>query len=182
MGFKYGIKAHCLDNNQLLVNISSLLQLQLFAQAISSIINVNTERSKVILLEGELGSGKTTLVQLILKSLGYNDRVTSPTYSLMNHYLVGNISIYHLDLYRINNDHNLLSTDLIDIIEQGNNLIFIEWGQNKKVKSDLIVQIRAEILKNMQGDYYYGDRELVLQPQSDFGNNIVNNLLIKFED
>lgn len=55
----------------------------------------------VILLEGDLGAGKTTLVQGIGEGLGIADPIVSPTFTLINEYLEGRIPLYHLDLYRL---------------------------------------------------------------------------------
>ncbi|NEP01439.1 MAG: tRNA (adenosine(37)-N6)-threonylcarbamoyltransferase complex ATPase subunit type 1 TsaE [Symploca sp. SIO2E9] len=55
----------------------------------------------VILLEGDLGTGKTTLVQGIGTGLGISDPIVSPTFTLINEYLEGRLPLYHLDLYRL---------------------------------------------------------------------------------
>lgn len=55
----------------------------------------------VILLEGDLGAGKTTLVQGIGEGLGIIDSIVSPTFTLINEYSEGRIPLYHLDLYRL---------------------------------------------------------------------------------
>lgn len=55
----------------------------------------------VLLLEGELGAGKTTLVQGIGEGLGIKDAIVSPTFTLINEYTEGRIPLYHLDLYRL---------------------------------------------------------------------------------
>lgn len=55
----------------------------------------------VILLTGELGAGKTTLVQGIGQGLGIHDPIISPTFSIINEYTEGRIPLYHLDLYRL---------------------------------------------------------------------------------
>lgn len=55
----------------------------------------------VMLLEGELGSGKTTLVQGIGKGLGITESIVSPTFTLINEYPEGRLPLYHLDLYRL---------------------------------------------------------------------------------
>ncbi len=54
-----------------------------------------------LLLQGELGAGKTTLVQGIGAGLGIRDRIVSPTFTLINEYDEGRIPLYHLDLYRL---------------------------------------------------------------------------------
>jgi len=55
----------------------------------------------ILLLEGDLGSGKTTLVQGIGKGLGITEAIVSPTFTLINEYTQGRLPLYHLDLYRL---------------------------------------------------------------------------------
>jgi tRNA threonylcarbamoyladenosine biosynthesis protein TsaE len=58
----------------------------------------------VILLVGDLGSGKTSLVQGLAAGLGVTEAITSPTFTLINEYLAGRCPLYHLDLYRLTPD------------------------------------------------------------------------------
>jgi tRNA threonylcarbamoyladenosine biosynthesis protein TsaE len=58
----------------------------------------------VLLLEGDLGAGKTTLVQSIGAGLGVTDTIDSPTFTLINEYPEGRVPLYHLDLYRLEPD------------------------------------------------------------------------------
>jgi tRNA threonylcarbamoyladenosine biosynthesis protein TsaE len=59
---------------------------------------------QVLLLIGDLGSGKTSLVQGIAAGLGVTEAITSPTFTLINEYLAGRCPLYHLDLYRLTPD------------------------------------------------------------------------------
>ena len=85
----------------------------------------------LILLEGDLGAGKTTLTSQLLKSCGCAD-VTSPTYALHQSYLVKlnhkNISIEHLDLYRLNDEDEVESSGLWDLFQNRQSVIIIEWA------------------------------------------------------
>ncbi len=84
--------------------------------------------SNIILLSGEVGAGKTTLIKEILKILKVNDNVNSPTFSIINEYLSDDKkTIYHIDLYRIKNIDELHSIGFFEYLES-NNLCFIEWG------------------------------------------------------
>tara|TARA_B100001109_G_C18750141_1_gene420943 strand:+ start:376 stop:798 length:423 start_codon:yes stop_codon:yes gene_type:complete len=95
---------------------------------ISQLIVDKVKTKKTILLRGELGSGKTTLVKSVLKKMGVNDDVTSPTFSIVNEYeFAGNI-IYHFDLYRIENIEELDVIGFEDYI-YGQNICFIEWPE-----------------------------------------------------
>ncbi len=58
----------------------------------------------VLLLVGDLGSGKTSLVQGLAAGLGVTESITSPTFTLINEYLAGSCPLYHLDLYRLTSD------------------------------------------------------------------------------
>jgi len=59
--------------------------------------------SKIILFQGPMGSGKTTLIKSMVRKLGSSDPVTSPTFTLMNEYFAAKNQIYHYDFYRIKN-------------------------------------------------------------------------------
>ena len=95
---------------------------------ISQLIIDKIKTVKTIILRGELGSGKTTLVKSVLKRMGVNDSVTSPTFSIINEYdFAGNI-IYHFDLYRIDNIEDLDVIGFEDYI-YSQSICFIEWPE-----------------------------------------------------
>ncbi|MBE9126166.1 MULTISPECIES: tRNA (adenosine(37)-N6)-threonylcarbamoyltransferase complex ATPase subunit type 1 TsaE [unclassified Coleofasciculus] len=85
----------------------------------------------VILLEGDLGAGKTTLVQGIGEGLGIRDAIVSPTFTLINEYPQGRIPLYHLDLYRLQSEEvealNLES--YWEGIEMPLGIVAIEWAE-----------------------------------------------------
>jgi len=70
-------------------------------QALGITLGQSLPAGSTILLEGDLGSGKTTLVQGIGLGLGITEPIVSPTFTLINEYLEGRIPLYHLDLYRL---------------------------------------------------------------------------------
>lgn len=97
--------------------------LKLLAQKIADQIN----GQEVILLDGELGSGKTTFCRFLVTALGGNE-VASPTYSLHNRYIVDKkMTIDHFDLYRIESDHDLETTGFFELLYTAN-LMIIEWS------------------------------------------------------
>ncbi|NER45776.1 MAG: tRNA (adenosine(37)-N6)-threonylcarbamoyltransferase complex ATPase subunit type 1 TsaE [Symploca sp. SIO1A3] len=90
----------------------------------------------VILLEGDLGTGKTTLVQGIGKGLGITEPIVSPTFTLINEYLEGRIPLYHLDLYRLQPEEiealNLES--YWEGMESPLGMVAIEWAERLPYK------------------------------------------------
>jgi tRNA threonylcarbamoyladenosine biosynthesis protein TsaE len=70
-------------------------------QALGMALGRSLPAGSVLLLEGDLGTGKTTLVQSLGQALGITDPIVSPTFSLINEYPEGRIPLYHLDLYRL---------------------------------------------------------------------------------
>ena len=80
----------------------------------------------MILLEGELGSGKTTLARALLRALGHEGAVPSPTYTLVEPYELPGGRIYHVDLYRIVDESEL---PYLGLEEFGDGLCLVEWPQ-----------------------------------------------------
>jgi len=87
-------------------------------------------KSNVIRFKGEMGAGKTTLIQILCTALGVQDVVSSPTFSLINEYqdTVGK-SIYHFDCYRIESEEEALDFGAEEYLYSGN-LCLIEWAEN----------------------------------------------------
>lgn len=82
----------------------------------------------VIGLSGELGTGKTTLVQAVCRGLGAKARATSPTYALVHYYDAGGTPVYHVDCYRLR--HTDEARDLgFDDMTRGPAIILIEWPE-----------------------------------------------------
>lgn len=88
----------------------------------------NLQSSEIILLQGELGAGKTLFVKSVAKSLGCNDAVSSPTFTIMQTYSDGKFPLYHFDLYRIKNILELDNIGFFDYIEE-TGIKFIEWPE-----------------------------------------------------
>ena len=87
---------------------------------------------KIFTFSGELGSGKTTLINTICLSQGVVDTVTSPTYSIIQEYRSGNeLIIYHLDLYRIKNTREAIDAGVEECLMSGE-LCLIEWPENAR--------------------------------------------------
>lgn len=82
----------------------------------------------MILLEGDLGAGKTTLVKGIMAGLGYHKRVLSPSFTILRCYKIKKIRVYHADLYRIKPE-DTYATGFEDYLYADSSIMLIEWGQ-----------------------------------------------------
>ena len=83
----------------------------------------------VVLICGEMGVGKTTLIKELLSINGVVDNVSSPTFSIINEYLIdNNETVYHMDLYRINDITELENIGFFEYLESGRTCL-IEWGE-----------------------------------------------------
>lgn len=82
----------------------------------------------IVTITGELGAGKTTLVQAICRGFGVRDEVTSPTFALVHEYVAPKSAVFHLDLYRLDRPDQL---DVLgwDEIVNGPGLVLIEWPE-----------------------------------------------------
>jgi tRNA threonylcarbamoyl adenosine modification protein YjeE len=81
----------------------------------------------VVCLYGELGSGKTFFTKQVGKMMFIEDEISSPTFVLMNEYKTGKFPLYHVDLYRLQEEGELLDLGLLDMIELG--ITIIEWPE-----------------------------------------------------
>ncbi|WMI65135.1 tRNA (adenosine(37)-N6)-threonylcarbamoyltransferase complex ATPase subunit type 1 TsaE [Aestuariibaculum sp. YM273] len=83
-------------------------------------------KTKTLLFHGEMGAGKTTLIKALIKALGSQDEVSSPTFSIVNEYELKDDKIYHFDLYRIKEAEEAYNFGIEDYLDSGYwNLI--EW-------------------------------------------------------
>lgn len=84
--------------------------------------------SKTFLFKAEMGVGKTTLIKALVKALGSNDTVSSPTFSLVNEYQSNTETIYHFDLYRVEDQNELYDFGIEDYLDT-EAYLFVEWPQ-----------------------------------------------------
>jgi tRNA threonylcarbamoyladenosine biosynthesis protein TsaE len=82
----------------------------------------------VVYLSGDLGVGKTTLVRGLLRALGFEGRVKSPSYGLIESYELAGLTVHHLDLYRLSHGEEISYLGLEDLFEE-TSLLLIEWPE-----------------------------------------------------
>ncbi len=97
---------------------------------------------EIILLNGDLGAGKTTFTKGIAKALGITDVVTSPTFTFMKEYN-GRLNLYHFDMYRVEEADELYELGLNDYLEMDGGVCVIEWNKFENIKNPIIINIEV---------------------------------------
>lgn len=112
--------------------------------ALGELITELLRPPKLVVLRGDLGAGKTTLVKGIVAALGAAeaDDVASPTFTLVHEYSGRKVTVYHLDLYRLENDSQLEALGISEMEEREDALVMVEWGERFP---SLVARADAEI-------------------------------------
>lgn len=103
----------------------------------------------VIAYLGDLGAGKTAFTRGLARGLGICERVTSPTYTIVNEYLSGRLPLFHFDMYRLRDADDLFDIGWEDYLERGG-VCAVEWSEN--VRSALESPIWVKLEKDAQDD------------------------------
>ncbi len=99
----------------------------------------------VIAYTGDLGAGKTAFTRGLARGLGSSERVTSPTYTIVNEYLSGRLPLFHFDMYRLLSSEDLWDIGWEDYLLRGG-VCAVEWSENVADALEDPVQIRIEKL------------------------------------
>lgn len=83
----------------------------------------------VVLLHGDLGTGKTTLTKGIARAMGVTDAVSSPSFALVNEYARPSLRLAHLDLYRLNDPEDLESIGFLELTSSTDSIVIVEWPE-----------------------------------------------------
>lgn len=105
-----------------------------------------------LLLSGELGAGKTTLVQGLGQGLGISEAIVSPTFALIHEYSEGRIPLYHFDLYRLAGEEiaELAPEIYWEASEVSPGIVAIEWAQRLPYRPDRYLEIQLDDAKGSQ--------------------------------
>ncbi len=119
---------------------------ELQSQQLDGILAQRLPKTCIVYLVGDLGAGKTTLIRYLLQAIGYQGKVKSPTYTLVEPYQWQEYQIYHFDLYRLADPEELEFMGIRDYLEQ-QAWCFIEWPQMGKgflPEADLKINIQLD--------------------------------------
>ena len=153
--------------NQMQILLEDEQKMQVFGEKIAQVIG-QINAPLLILLNGDLGAGKTTLSRGILNGLGHRGSVKSPTYTLVEPYDLAIGKVFHFDLYRLVDPEELYDIGFNDYLTESQ-LCMIEWpdkGGSLLPKADISLQINS----NGTG------RQVILTAQTSLGSQCVNEL------
>ena len=81
---------------------------------------------------GEIGAGKTSYIRILLRHIGINENIKSPSFSMVEHYETEKKTVYHVDLFRMENPNAWQYGEIGSLFEEENTLIFLEWPEKAK--------------------------------------------------
>lgn len=100
----------------------------------------NLKGGEVILLNGDLGAGKTTFTKGLAKALGVQDTVTSPTFTYVKEY-DGRLKLYHFDMYRVGDADEVYELGLEEYFYKGG-VVVVEWNKFDNIKNPIVIDIK----------------------------------------
>lgn len=87
------------------------------------------KKGSVLAFYGDLGSGKTTFINYLARDLGIRRRLISPTFVIQRIYENKDFNFHHIDLYRLKSEKEIIDLGLLDLFEDPNNIVAIEWAE-----------------------------------------------------
>lgn len=152
-------------------NISSEKAMMKLGRALAKVCVNAVIHKCIIYLQGELGAGKTTLTRGFLRELGYTQSVKSPSYTIVEPYVVNEIKIYHFDLYRLAHSEELAYIGARDYFSE-EAICLIEWPDNGKgfvPEADIICSLTIN-------ESCINKRLVTISDHSIIGRSIMQNL------
>ena len=132
--------------------------------AAGRVLGALLQAGSVLLLDGELGAGKTTLIRGIAAALNVSQRVQSPTYAIVHEY-DGRLPLYHFDLYRIVSTEQLYEIGYLDYVSR-NGIVVVEWP-------DRLGELAAQATHQLQLQHHPDGRLLM---SGDFPDDCLSDL------
>ena len=130
--------------------------------------NLVSQKGAFVSLYGEIGAGKTAFVKFVADALGVQERVTSPSFVILNEYHSAKIPIYHFDLYRLENEGIKTILDELREYSEGKMLTFVEWaefseGNLSEERIDIIFLYDEDLSdKRIVNIYSYGAKQNII--------------------
>ena len=118
---------------------NSPLETENVGAALAAVLKPGT----VIAYTGDLGAGKTAFTRGLARGLGATERVTSPTYTIVNEYLSGRLPLFHFDMYRLGSADDLWDIGWEDYLERGG-ICAVEWSENVEEAMENAIYVRIE--------------------------------------
>ena len=136
--------------------------------ALGNLLAQVLEPGLFVALSGNLGSGKTTFARGILRGLGYQGKVKSPTYTLVEPYNLSKLDLYHFDFYRLNDPREWLDAGFRDHFEP-RNICLVEWPERV---GDLLPVPDLKISLSIERD----GRQIRIAAETEHGKRCLNRL------
>ena len=112
-------------------------------EAVGAALAAVLKPGTVIAYTGDLGAGKTAFTRGLARGLGCSDRVTSPTYTIVNEYLSGRMPLFHFDMYRLASSDDLFDIGWEDYLERGG-VCAVEWSENVADAMENAIYVKIE--------------------------------------
>ena len=112
-------------------------------EAVGQSLATRLKPGTVIAYEGDLGAGKTAFTRGLARGLGAAERVTSPTYTIVNEYVSGRLPLFHFDMYRLGSSDELFDIGWEDYLQRGG-VCAVEWSENVRDALEDALTVRIE--------------------------------------
>jgi tRNA threonylcarbamoyladenosine biosynthesis protein TsaE len=112
-------------------------------EAVGEMLAQRLRPGTVLAYTGDLGAGKTAFTRGLARGLGYNEPVTSPTYTIVNEYLGGRLPLFHFDMYRLGSADDLWDIGWEDYLDRGG-VCAVEWSENVTEAMEDAIWVRIE--------------------------------------
>ena len=112
--------------DKLAIKCNTLNDTKILAEKFAALVQ---EKGCFINLFGEIGAGKTAFVKLVASAIGIKEKVTSPSFVILNEYHSASIPVYHFDLYRLEHDGIKSISDELKEYSVGRKITFVEWAE-----------------------------------------------------